>query len=98
MGSCIQCLASESTLSTVREGYVTGALVVPQGPLLIGKVLTLKPECGSLTSRLSYGYDKVSLTERSKTISTFIGPDGLYQYCVIPFSLKRLPVFIKGCP
>ncbi|XP_042875418.1 uncharacterized protein LOC122255445 [Penaeus japonicus] len=37
------------------------------------------------------GYYQVPLTERAKTISAFVTPDGLYQYKVMPFGLRNAP-------
>ena len=33
---------------------------------------------------------QIPLTERAKEISAFIAPDGLYQYKVMPFGIKKL--------
>ena len=35
------------------------------------------------------GYWYVSLTEQAEEISAFVTPDGLYQYKVMPFSMKN---------
>ena len=37
------------------------------------------------------GYWQVPLTERAKDVSAFATPDGLYQYCVMPFGMKNAP-------
>ncbi|XP_069986300.1 uncharacterized protein [Penaeus vannamei] len=37
------------------------------------------------------GYWQIPLTERAKRISAFVTPDGLYQYCVLPFGLRTAP-------
>jgi len=37
------------------------------------------------------GYWQVPLTERAKEVSAFATPDGLYQYCVMPFGMKNAP-------
>ena len=31
------------------------------------------------------------LTDKAKRISAFVTPDGLYQYCVMPFGMKNAP-------
>ena len=38
------------------------------------------------------GYWQVPLTARAKEISAFATPDGLYQYKIMPFSMKNAPV------
>lgn len=35
------------------------------------------------------GYWQVPLTERAERVSAFVTPDGLYQYCVMPFGMKN---------
>ena len=35
------------------------------------------------------GYRQVPLTDRAKEISVFCTPDALYQYCVMPFGMKK---------
>ena len=37
------------------------------------------------------GYWQVPLTERAKEVSAFVTPDGLFQYCVMPFGMKNSP-------
>ena len=37
------------------------------------------------------GYWQVLLTERAKEISAFVTPDGLYQYTVMSFGMKKAP-------
>ena len=37
------------------------------------------------------GYWQVPLTGRAKEVSTFVTPDGLFQYCVMPFGMKNAP-------
>ena len=37
------------------------------------------------------GYWQVPLTEQAKEVSTFVTPDGLYQYTVMPFGMKNAP-------
>ncbi|XP_069976068.1 uncharacterized protein [Penaeus vannamei] len=37
------------------------------------------------------GYWQIPLTERAKRIFAFVTPDGLYQYCVLPFGLRTAP-------
>ena len=37
------------------------------------------------------GYWQVPLTDRTKQLSAFVTPDGLYQYRVMPFGLKNAP-------
>jgi len=37
------------------------------------------------------GYWQIPMTERAKEISAFVTPDGLFQYCVMPFGLKTAP-------
>ncbi|XP_047500268.1 uncharacterized protein LOC125046527 [Penaeus chinensis] len=34
------------------------------------------------------GYWQIPMTERAKEISAFVTPDGLFQYCVMPFGFK----------
>jgi hypothetical protein len=38
------------------------------------------------------GYWQVPLTERTKEISAFVTPDGLFQCKVMPFGMKNAPV------
>ena len=38
------------------------------------------------------GYWQVPLTPRAKEISTFVTPDGFFQYKVMPFGMKNAPV------
>ncbi|XP_076033590.1 uncharacterized protein LOC143020752 [Oratosquilla oratoria] len=40
---------------------------------------------------LLQGYYQVRLTERSKAISAFVTPEGLYQFTVLPFGLRNAP-------
>ena len=40
---------------------------------------------------LMKGYWQVPLTERAKTLSAFVTPDGFYQYKVMPFGMKNSP-------
>ncbi|XP_076067760.1 uncharacterized protein LOC143040567 [Oratosquilla oratoria] len=40
---------------------------------------------------LLQGYYQVRLSERSRAISTFITPEGLYQFTVLPFGLRNAP-------
>ena len=37
------------------------------------------------------GYWQVPLTARAKEVSAFVTPNGLYQYKVMPFSMKNAP-------
>lgn len=37
------------------------------------------------------GYWQVPLTKWAKEVSAFATPDGLYQYCVMPFGMKNAP-------
>ena len=37
------------------------------------------------------GYWQVPLTDRTKQLSAFVMPDGLYQYQVMPFGMKNAP-------
>ena len=37
------------------------------------------------------GFWQIPLTDRAKEISAFVNPDGLYQYKVMPFSMKNSP-------
>ena len=37
------------------------------------------------------GYWQVLLTEKAKEISTFVTPDGLFQYSVMPFGMQNAP-------
>ena len=37
------------------------------------------------------GYWQVPLTERTREVSAFVTPDGLYQYKVMPFGMKNAP-------
>ena len=37
------------------------------------------------------GFWQIPLTERAKEISTFVTPDGLFQYKVMPLELKNYP-------
>ena len=41
------------------------------------------------TLDLLKGYWQVPLTNRAKELSAFVTPQGLYQYCVMPFSMKN---------
>ena len=54
------------------------------------------------------GYWQIPLTDRAKRLSAFATPDGLYQYCVMPFGMKNAPATfqrminkllrgVKGC-
>ena len=36
------------------------------------------------------GFRQIPLTDRAKEISAFVTPDGLYQYKVMPFGMKKL--------
>ncbi|XP_076035738.1 uncharacterized protein LOC143021857 [Oratosquilla oratoria] len=40
---------------------------------------------------LLHGYYQVRLSERSRDISAFITPEGLYQFTVLPFGLRNAP-------
>ncbi|XP_076049398.1 uncharacterized protein LOC143030081 [Oratosquilla oratoria] len=40
---------------------------------------------------LLQGYYQVRLTERSRAISAFVTPEGLYQFTVLPFGLRNAP-------
>lgn len=40
---------------------------------------------------LMKGYYQIRLTERARSISAFVTPDGLYQYRFMPFGLKNAP-------
>lgn len=35
------------------------------------------------------GYCAVPLTDKAKQISTFVTPSGIFQYCIIHFSMKN---------
>ena len=37
------------------------------------------------------GFWQVPLTERAKRVSAFITPDGLFNYCVMPFGMRNSP-------
>ncbi len=41
------------------------------------------------------GFWQVPLTERAKEISAFVTPDGLFQYKVMPFGMKKLASYIS---
>ena len=43
------------------------------------------------TIDLQKGYYQIGLTERAKTLSSFITPFGLYQYRVMPFGMTNAP-------
>ena len=43
------------------------------------------------TLDLLKGYWQVPLTICAKELSAFVTPQGLYQYCVMPFGLKNAP-------
>jgi len=49
--------------------------------------------CAKFVSKLDLlkGYWQVPLTPRSQKLSAFVTPTGLYQYKVIPFSMKNAP-------
>ena len=37
------------------------------------------------------GFYQMPLTDRAKLVSAFVTPDGLYNYCVMPFGMKNCP-------
>ena len=41
------------------------------------------------------GYWQVPLTTRAREISTFVMPDGLYEYTVMPFGMKNAPTIFQ---
>ena len=41
------------------------------------------------------GYWQVPLTTRAREISTFVMPDGLYEYTVMPFRMKNAPAIFQ---
>ena len=43
------------------------------------------------TLDLLKGYWQVPLTISAKELSAFVTPQGLYQYCVMPFGMKNAP-------
>ena len=47
------------------------------------------------TLDLLKGYWQMPLTDRANELSAFVTPQGLYQYCVMPFGMKNAPAIFQ---